>query len=484
MRAQLRTYHAIPSLQAQQDPHAYKQLQDAPRLKSILKGGMEDRPEPNALIKIKQKDVPRTNPVNLLFVICQSAFKIAELHFPAGQEFHDLLMKTQFSSTSRANAFLWLMWFYLESDFTEEGCDENPFGPGVDYGLNVANQGVPMLERMTKEEEEAENVDTQEEIDFGVEKKKLRHSILEVDQAFLNDRDTKRTSRGGRNTAEDGPAILPRIRPSKHESDMESTRSTPPPGKLGGRQGVMGSASRRGGTLRYQIVEGSSPAGPSQVDGIIARKPRPPTAHQLAVERHRQEQVHHILDRGLRKKHRKAKKLRRQEGAIYRAIKRIQVMPDSLAFDNSDDERDRSSMTGVRGHDEPLSIFRSPGPGGLAQLQAEEDDYGEEPHAYAAAVRRATRRLKRWSELEDKSVMPPFKRKRRHESHDGRDDENGMNGYADDHDDHKHADANGDITMEDVDDHDKSVTVLRLPDGMDDDDDHRQVSGEDASDID
>ena len=55
MRAQLRTYHAIPSLQANQDPHAYKQLQDAPRLKSILKGGTEDRQEPNSLEKIKSR---------------------------------------------------------------------------------------------------------------------------------------------------------------------------------------------------------------------------------------------------------------------------------------------------------------------------------------------------------------------------------------------------------------------------------------------
>src|SRR6202042_1226849 len=104
MRAQLRTYHAIPSLQAHQDPHAYKQLQDAPRLKSILKGGAEDRAEPNTLDLIKDSDVPRTNPVNLPFVICQFAAKVAELHFPPGREFHDLIMRTSLSSKSRAMA--------------------------------------------------------------------------------------------------------------------------------------------------------------------------------------------------------------------------------------------------------------------------------------------------------------------------------------------------------------------------------------------
>ncbi|CRK46830.1 hypothetical protein BN1723_007290, partial [Verticillium longisporum] len=166
MRAQLRTYHAIPSLQAHQDPHAYKQLQDAPRLKSILKGGAEDRQEPGSLNKIKARDCPRTNPVNLLFVICNAALKVAELHFPPGQEFHDLVMKTNYTSKSRAKAFLWIMWFYLESDFTEEGCDENPFGRGVDYGVDVANQGVPRLEEMTPEEEARENIDTPKEMEF------------------------------------------------------------------------------------------------------------------------------------------------------------------------------------------------------------------------------------------------------------------------------------------------------------------------------
>ncbi|KAF3359246.1 putative transcriptional regulatory protein C15D4.02 [Verticillium dahliae VDG1] len=304
MRAQLRTYHAIPSLQAHQDPHAYKQLQDAPRLKSILKGGAEDRQEPGSLNKIKARDCPRTNPVNLLFVICNAALKVAELHFPPGQEFHDLVMKTNYTSKSRAKAFLWIMWFYLESDFTEEGCDENPFGRGVDYGVDVANQGVPRLEEMTPEEEARENIDTPKEMEFGHERQKTRAKILEADQQFL-DNQSKRGGRGGnRVPVEDGPAILPRIRPSRNESDMDSIRSTPPP-KLLGHLGAKSSGRRGGASLKYQAFEASSPGGPG-AEGIIARKPRPPTAHQLAVERNRSQRVEHILDQGLRKEHRRA----------------------------------------------------------------------------------------------------------------------------------------------------------------------------------
>lgn len=406
-------------------------------MKSILKGSVEDRSEPNTLSAIKEFDPPRTNPVNLLFVICSSAQKIAELHFPHGQEFHDLVMKTHFSSRSRARAFLWLMWFYLESDFTEEGCEENPFGPGVDYGLQVANQGVPRMEVLTKEEEAAENVDTQEEIDFGHEKQKMRAKILEVDQAYLA-ADNKRSARH-RILADEGPAILPRIRPSKHESDMDSTRSTPPPNKSHVRRTPMSGVNRRGASARFHMVEGSSPAGPAHVDGVAPRKPRPPTAHQLAVERHRKEQVDHILDRGVRREHQKARKNRRREGGVYRAIIRVRAMSDELAFCDSDEEGDLFTSA-----DKENSPFRSRGPGGLCQLKTEPDDFGEETSAYSAAIRRAVRRLDRWDAKGQKGVVAPVRRKKPETEAGGgphrdgeQDDVNGtqeppneMNGYA------------------------------------------------------
>jgi Ino eighty subunit 1 len=409
MRAQLRTYHAIPSLQAQQDPHAYKQLQDAPRLKSILKGGAEDRKEPNTLNQIKGRNVPRTNPVNLLFVICAAAAKVAELHFPPGQEFHDLVMKTNYSSKSRAKAFLWIMWFYLESDFTEEGCDENPFGSGVDYGVDVANQGVPRLEEMTAEQEEAENVDTQAEIDFGKEKQKMRAKILEADQQLIDQ--NKRGTRPNRLFTEDGPAILPRIRPSRHESDMDSTRSTPPPKLLS--HIAKGSGRRGGAPLKYQMVEGSSPApGQANADGVISRKPRPPTAHQLAVERNRNQRVEHTLDQGLRKQHHKARKLRKKESTVYRAWTRVTSTDNWL--DDSDPDEVVSSQLAALGIKSANGKFRSQGLGGFAQLDDELDDFGEEAASASAAIRRSIRRLQRWAPYRgtDKGVIPTIRVRR------------------------------------------------------------------------
>lgn len=171
MRAQLRTYHSIPSLQAHQDPNAYKQLQDAPRLKSILKGASEDTDQPNTIEKIKRVPVPRTNPVNLIFVLSQYAPKISETHFFAPRDFFDLVMRATLSSKSRARAFLWLMWWYLESDFTREAALNNPFGPGLEgEGTGGLPIKVPAFESLTEEQADAENVDTPEEIQYGQEK--------------------------------------------------------------------------------------------------------------------------------------------------------------------------------------------------------------------------------------------------------------------------------------------------------------------------
>ncbi|KAI0914135.1 hypothetical protein F4823DRAFT_574744 [Ustulina deusta] len=403
MRAQLRTYHAIPSLQAHQDASAYKQLQDAPRLKSILKGAAEDRPEPHDLADFKNLKSPRSNPVNLIFLIGAQAPQVAELHFPSGCEFHDLVMKTNYTSTSRAKAFLWLMWQYLESDFTEEGCEENPFGAGVDYGLGLANQGVPRMEEMTAEEEARENIDSPEEVEFGREKQSHRAKIIAADQAYVVDSQTKRGSRT-KLLVEESPsaAILPRIRPSKHESDMDSTRSTPPPRALS-RLGINSTIRRGGASLKYQLFDASSPAGSGShaPEGIVPRKPRPPTAHQLAVERNRSQRVEYILDRGLRKQHHASRKLRRQEGVIIRTKRRLDAMTDP--FVDSDEED-------VRTHISSRSVFRDRGFGGLCQLAHEEDNFGEEPASYAAAVRRANRRLKRWSGRRDLGIIPPNKR--------------------------------------------------------------------------
>jgi Ino eighty subunit 1 len=400
MRAQLRTYHAIPALQAHQDPNSYKQLQDAPRLKSILKGASEDRPEPNSIEKIKEATVPRTNPVNLIFVMAQFAPKITDLHFPPPRDFYDIIMRPTITSKTRARAFLWLMWHYLESDFTEEGADENPFGAGVDYGQSLRNQGIPRFEFMSEKQVAEENVDTPDEIDYGLAKQKERKRIIEADQAAFQAEYGSQPKRGPKpklnlppEDAASPGGLLSRSRPSKYESDIDSTRSTPPPRAAPNMriQSVLSGPKARGGApIKHQIVDSSSPA-PSGFSHIImnndgtTRRSRPLTAHQLAVEHNRNQRVNYILSRGIRKKHHQARKLRKVEGALFRAGKRLQEMADP--FDDSESEENLRKSPGA---------FRERGFGGLMPLRSSDDDFGEEVSAYAAAFRRMGRRLDRW----------------------------------------------------------------------------------------
>ncbi|KAJ8126708.1 hypothetical protein O1611_g6930 [Lasiodiplodia mahajangana] len=73
-------------------------------------------------------------------------------------------------------------------------------------------------------------------------------------------------------------------------------------------------------------------------------------------------------------------------------------------FVDSDEEETRT-------HTSNRSVFRDRGLGGLCQLAQEEDNFGEEPASYAAAVRRASRRLKRWEGRRDLGIIPPSKRR-------------------------------------------------------------------------
>jgi Ino eighty subunit 1 len=314
------------------------------------------------------------------------------------------------------------MWFYLESDFTEEGCEENPFGAGVDYDVDVANQGVPRLETLTKEQAEEENVDTEEEVEFGLAKQKMRAKIIEADQQFMAESQTKRGGGRGRGFPagdEVGPTtgILPRIRPSKNESDLDRVRSTPPPRAFGRPSAVFGSIGRRGPPhslkyqAKYQAYDGSSPGGDRALEGVVARKPRPPTAHQLAVERNRSQRVEYILDRGMRRSHHRSRKDRRGEGSIIRALPRLAEMQDP--FDDSEDDevaapsKNASSIT--NGDNKRM---REKGYGGLAQLKSEPDDFGEQVSSYSAAFRRMIRRLERWENHDgpELGVIRPVKR--------------------------------------------------------------------------
>ncbi|KAK6508942.1 hypothetical protein TWF481_003710 [Arthrobotrys musiformis] len=401
MRAQLRTYHAIPALQTYVDPNAYKQLQDAPRLKSILKGACEDRREPTTLdgiIKVPLQ--PRTNPINLIFVLANYSHKVTELHFGQPRDFFDLVMRWTLSSASRAKAFLWLMWWYLESGFTAKDAVENPFGVGVSPDArgevrsrrgSVASlsdredkekekenkskaddekslpsfvdekfKGLPIIlpefEHLTEEQAEAENVDTKEEVVFGNEMKEERYrKMAELEAGIIPTKSStaKKPKRPSKYDIEPGANFVSSPVPSTYgrfsargrryedgqQSDSDARSMSPD---------ALASAKRPGGiTSRGLLAKGL--AGPKllKLSGLLPttidmkpgeKRPRPLTQHQLAVQEHRRRRVERQTHKLINSHYRRGRRARYRDGILKRTWLRIKDMPDPFA--KSDDEVD------------------------------------------------------------------------------------------------------------------------------------------------
>ncbi|KAJ5133535.1 hypothetical protein N7526_004900 [Penicillium atrosanguineum] len=399
MRAQLRTYHSIPSLQAHQDSNAYKQLQDAPRLKSILKGASEDVDQPNTLDKIKRQDAPRTNPVNLIFVLAQYAPKVSEMHFFPPRDFFDLVMRSTLSSKSRARAFLWLMWWYLESDFTPEAARNNPFGPGLEgEGTEGLPLKVPVFESLTEEQANEENVDSPEELEYGEMKRLERKRILEEDEPIprIPKRPKKEygfdedsfagdySGMGGRGSAMSTP-LHPSAKRSLDDDDDELTPGmSRPRNKQAKRES---SLNRAVGQQQWIIPPDASPA-PSGNHPVLnrfipepslsqapGRRPRPLTQHQIAVEQNRRQRIEYLLAKRRSNAYRVIRGKRENEIPFVRYGRLLQGLPDG--YDTEDEET-------------------AWGKGGLVPNPEEEDDFGESASFFLSVIRKASRRLDRW----------------------------------------------------------------------------------------
>ncbi|KAG5437533.1 hypothetical protein PCANB_000961 [Pneumocystis canis] len=178
---QTRTYNPIPSLQAYSNDKV-KVLQDAPRLKGILKFYSEDLPEHLAwqsLLDAQKSQLrPSTNPINLIFVFVLCSSKISSLHFNSSFEFIDLFTKASFSSKSRARAFLWLCWHYLETDGSAEVAMRNPFN----YGNTENPLKAPNLDSITEEEAALENIDTPIELEYAIKMAEERKRYLQENE--------------------------------------------------------------------------------------------------------------------------------------------------------------------------------------------------------------------------------------------------------------------------------------------------------------
>lgn len=400
MRAQLRTYHSIPSLQADQDPNAYKQLQDAPRLKSILKGASEDIDQPPTMEKVRESRKPRTNPVHLIFLLAQYAPKISEIHFFQPRDFFDLVMRSTLSSKSRARAFLWLMWWYLESDFTREDALNNPFGAGLEgEGTGGLPIKVPAFEILTEEQAEEENRDTPEELKYGEEKQRERKRILEEDEPLP--RITKRVKKQDSGLDDDLlSANSTPLHPSARRlvmNEEEEDWSTPgSSGRLKIKKPRDSSVSRSTGQrlvlkTRMDPNDAASPAPPGSGHPILnqyatdhitpshshsSRRPRPLTQHQLAVEQNRRHRIEYLLAQRKTDAYKVLRARRENEPTFNGWMRLLPHLPEPRAS--------------LDGDDIPPEIAQ------LMNGSTDYEDFGETAHYYLSVTRKAIRRLDRW----------------------------------------------------------------------------------------
>lgn len=352
MRAQLRTYHPIPSLQTYAKLSDYKQLQDAPRLKSILKGACEDRPEPGTIEELLLNErMPHTNPINLIFLFSTYSSKVEDRLFPQGREFFDFIMTKTLSSKSRARAFLWLVWAYLETNLEPEQLRNNPFGLGEEDGLKI-----PKLEILSEEEVVLENVDTEDEKEFGDAMTKLRQFYLEEGAAAAALHASVKPKRGGR-VAREKTSSTSNDSPSTTKRTLNSTNS-----------------AKRNGTLNANIKRepgiGKSPARVKLTFKNLKFK------NNKEGERQRKcyEQIDHILKKIYKIKRRE----RIMKGSIKRSWSKVQEATDPLA--DSDDEVANLDPKPKRG--KPAVQYKG--------------DYGEENEAIVRALRRSQRWISRW----------------------------------------------------------------------------------------
>ncbi|KAH9835714.1 uncharacterized protein C8Q71DRAFT_763139 [Rhodofomes roseus] len=162
MRTALRTYHPVPSLQKTNG-----NLQDAPRIKNILKSCYLDTEPQGSLLspadvqaRSRSGQVPPTSVVNLIFTFSIHAGAIARTHFGpnVNLDFLDFFTPVAVSSASRARAFLWLCFHYHEHGSPNPFSDEHA-SPNADR--------IPALVLLSEEAAALENIDSPEERAWG-----------------------------------------------------------------------------------------------------------------------------------------------------------------------------------------------------------------------------------------------------------------------------------------------------------------------------
>ncbi|KAG0142007.1 hypothetical protein CROQUDRAFT_67725 [Cronartium quercuum f. sp. fusiforme G11] len=177
LRAYMRTYHPIPCLQ--KDEYCKTNLQDAPRIKTMLKSCQlpyEANNEAGSLPEISNRSAhgfrPPTTVVNLIFELFNVEPYVSAKYFPDGFVLHDLFSPTTIPTKLRAYAFLWLMHHFLEDPSS-----------ATDFEVETKIQAFQLarledIQPSSMMSEMKENVDSEEELKWGKDMQLYRLEFL------------------------------------------------------------------------------------------------------------------------------------------------------------------------------------------------------------------------------------------------------------------------------------------------------------------
>ncbi|ODV77255.1 uncharacterized protein CANTADRAFT_33187, partial [Suhomyces tanzawaensis NRRL Y-17324] len=178
MRSTLRTYHSIPSLQADPQYGGSKPLQDTPRLKSILKAVCEGDDVVKSLEELLAHPPvkkPNTNVIQIIFLLSNYNKNIphfddesVDMSSRLFNSFMQFFLNSKMHPKCRARRFLWLLYTYLETNFSPEELASNPFGGAV----------PPSVDYIPDEELESFDKDTDFEIEYSEQMYKTRLQYL------------------------------------------------------------------------------------------------------------------------------------------------------------------------------------------------------------------------------------------------------------------------------------------------------------------
>ncbi|KAJ3801685.1 hypothetical protein GGU11DRAFT_697829 [Lentinula aff. detonsa] len=206
MKTTIRTYHPVPALQKTSGS-----LQDAPRLKSILKAVVYDRDNPKIATtlrdcrsRIETGISPPTHIANLIFILANETVSVSKLHFSGEVDFLDLFTSIHLSSDSRARAFLWLVHNYYEAAFhLSEHPESDPAGgSNINPFSNPSRPGErPLLHQLTDAEAALENVDPDDE-------KEISEKLIAQRMQLLASQSPKDHLKGGKNIIKDDESVI------------------------------------------------------------------------------------------------------------------------------------------------------------------------------------------------------------------------------------------------------------------------------------